>query len=34
MDGGGSRIVGDRSRGRFDMGNQVWAVFLNRVSVR
>ena len=28
MDAGSSRIVGDRSRGRFNMGDQMWAVFL------
>ena len=28
MDGGRSRIVGDWSRGCFDMGNQVWTVVL------
>ena len=28
MDAGSSRIVGDRSRGRFDMGDQVGTVFL------
>jgi hypothetical protein len=28
MDGGGSGIIGDRSGGCFDMGDEVWAVFL------